>query len=400
MKTPIKFEVLSKTKHNKARIGRLVTSHGVVHTPAFAPCATRGSVRSLTPKDLEEIGVQIVLGNTYHLHLRPGEEIIREFGGLGKFMVWKGATMTDSGGFQVFSLGVALEHGVAKLLKENDDFTKKPRLNKITEEGVIFQSHLDGSSHTLTPELSILIQEKLGADLIVGFDDLESPRYSKTETRESLARTNRWLLRSREARQRQDQLLYGVTHGGQFGDLRIESAKFVDENFEAIALGGAHMSKENMYEVVKWTSENTDCLKPKHMLGIGEVDDIFNIVSLGIDTFDCVIPTRMGRMGIVFVSPPEGNPLNRFRFDITKGKFAEDKNPIDKNCRCYVCLNFTKGYIHHLFRVRELLAYRLASYHNLYFLTFLMREIRETIASDSFLQLMDKWGIYKPYVGN
>lgn len=388
------FKILKKDAKTKARVGELRTPHGTIDTPAFIPCGTKASVKSLTPQDLNEIGVQVVLGNTYHLHLRPGEKIVKEFGGLGKFMGWNGPTLTDSGGFQVFSLGVALEQGVAKLLQENDeDLKQKPRLNKITEEGVTFQSHLDGSSHILTPESSISIQETIGADLIVGFDDLESPKYSYAETKKSLERTNRWLLRSKKSHRKSDQLLYGVTHGGRFKDLRIESAKFADKNFDAIALGGAHSSKENMYEVVKWTVGNTDDLKPKHMLGIGEVDDIFNIVSLGVDTFDCVIPTRMGRMGFVFVSPPEGNLLNRFRIDISKEIFAKDKNPLDKNCQCLVCRSFTRGYVHHLFRARELLAYRLASYHNVYFLTDLMKKIREAIIDNSLLQLRNKWSI-------
>lgn len=392
-KSKFSFKIIAKDKLSEARVGNLVTPHGTIKTPAFVPCGTQASVKSLTPKDLKEIGVQIVLGNTYHLHLRPGEKIIKGFGGLGEFMGWSGPTLTDSGGFQVFSLGVALSQGVAKLLKENDEFKQKPRLNKITEEGVAFQSHLDGSRQVLTPESSVKIQEDLGSDLIVGFDDLESPKYSKSETKESLERTNRWLLRSKKAHKRTDQMLYGVTHGGKFEDLRIESARIVDKNFDAIALGGAHQSKENMYEVVKWTVENTDYLKPKHMLGIGEADDIFNIVSLGIDTFDCVIPTRMGRMGFVFVAPTLGNVLNRFRIDITKEKFAKDQKPLSNNCSCYVCRNFTRGYLNHLFRAKELLAYRLASYHNLYFLTDLMKKIRESIINNSFLQLRNEWSI-------
>ncbi len=389
--TSFGFKILKRNKKSRARVGQITTPHGIIQTPQLVVVGTQGTVKSLTPKDLEEIGVGIVMGNTYHLHLRPGEDIVEKFGGLGKFMGWGGPTMTDSGGFQVFSLGVALEHGVGKFLKENDETLAKPRLNKITEEGVTFQSHLDGSKHKLTPESSISIQEKLGADLIVGFDDLESPKHSYEETKKSLALTNRWLLRSLQAHKRKDQLFYGVTHGGKFKDLRIESAKFVDKNFPAIALGGAHQSKKNMYDVIDWTVQNSDPLKPKHMLGVGEIDDIFNIIERGIDTFDCVIPTRLGRTGFVFVQPPEGNVLNRFRIDIQKSKWANSKLPLDKNCSCSVCQNFTRGYLNHLFRARELLAYRLATYHNLYFMVSLIKKIRSSILEGNFMKIKKNW---------
>src|SRR3989344_275829 len=239
-------------------------------------------------------------------------------------MNWNGPTMTDSGGFQVFSLGVGLEKPGVKFLKAvynnviTDEAEKtKIRLNKITEEWVEFQSHIDGSKHKLTPESSIEIQEKLGADLIIAFDDLESPSYSLLQTKKSLGLTNRWEMRSLRSHKKRDQLLYGVTHGGKFESLRIESAKFVDSHFDAVALGGAHSSKKNLYEVIEWTVANVSSEKPRHQLGVGEVDDVFEIIERGIDTFDCVIPTRLGRMGHVFVYPPEGNKRNRFRFDIT-----------------------------------------------------------------------------------
>lgn len=387
-----KFRILARDKKTKARVGELLTPHGVVHTPQLVFVGTQGSVKSLSPRDLHEAGVEIVLANTYHLHLRPGEDIIQSLGGLAKFMGWEGPTMTDSGGFQVFSLGIALEHGVSKLLREEEGEPKpKPRLNKVTEEGVIFQSHIDGSYHTLTPELSIEIQEKLGADLIVSFDDHESPLFSYEETKKSLELTNRWLLRSARSAKRKDQLLYGVTHGGEFEDLRIESARFVDKNFAAIAIGGVYKDKENMYKIARLTVENSQDSKPKHMLGVGEVEDIFNIVAEGIDTFDCVIPTRLGRMGFVFMTPPFGNKKNRFRIDITKERFAAEKAPIDKNCQCYTCENFSCAYINHLFRSRELLAYRLATLHNIYFFVRLMTEIRKSIQDGYFENLRKTW---------
>ncbi len=415
------FKIITRDKSSKARAGIIKTPHGNIETPSFIPVGTQATVKSLSPRDLKEMGVQIVLANTYHLHLRPGGDLIKNFGGLAKFMGWEDGphfakasrgkpTMTDSGGFQVFSLGVGLEKPGTKFLKEIDGRESKmenrtlkmedrrlmsdeprPRLNKITEEGVTFQSHIDGSTHKLTPESSIEIQEKLGADLIVAFDDLESPKYSYDQTKKSLELTNRWELRSLKAHKRNDQLLYGVTHGGEFKDLRIESAKFVDENFDAIGLGGAHLSKKNLYEVVDWTTDIVSEGKPRHLLGVGEVDDIFEIIERGIDTFDCVIPTRLGRTGFFFISPPHGNSKNRFRTDIDKPIFRSDAKPLDKNCNCHTCQNFSRAYIHHLFRSRELLAYNLLSYHNVYFIVNLTKQIRESIIKGNFQSLKKKW---------
>jgi queuine tRNA-ribosyltransferase/7-cyano-7-deazaguanine tRNA-ribosyltransferase len=340
------------------------------------------------------LGAQIILANTYHLHLRPGEDIIKKFGGLAKFMSWNGPTFTDSGGFQVFSLGVGKEGGGVKFLREEskqEPEEAKPRLNKITEEGVTFQSHIDGSKQYLSPETSIEIQEKIGADLIVGFDDLESPKHTYEETKKSLELTERWLLRSKKAHKNKQQLLYGVTHGGIYQDLRVRSAKFNDEHFAAIALGGAHKNKANMHEIVEWTIANISEEKPRHMLGIGEVDDLFELIERGIDTFDCVIPTRIGRTGFFFIAPPLGSIKNRFRTDIDKPQFAKDQKPLDPNCSCYACQNFTRGYIHHLFRCRELLAYNLLSLHNVHFLVNLTKQIRQVILNDKFQNLKKAW---------
>lgn len=384
------FEIIKKDKKTKARAGIIKTPHGEIETPMFVPVGTQASVKTLSPRELKEMGVQIVLANTYHLHLRPGEDLIKKFGGLTKFMSWNGPTMTDSGGFQVFSLGIALEHGVGKLLREKEGEVK-PRLNKITKEGVYFQSHIDGSKQFLSPETSIEIQEKLGADLIVAFDDLESPKHSYDETKKSLELTKEWLTRSKKAHKRKDQLLYGVTHGGVYQDLRERSAKFVDDNFEAIALGGAHKNKQNMQEIVEWTISKISEEKPRHMLGIGEVDDLFELIERGIDTFDCVTPTRLGRTGFFFISPLLGNSKNRFRTDIDKPQFVNDQKPLDPNCNCYTCQNFTRGYIHHLFRSRELLSYTLLSLHNVYFLVNLTKQIRTAILDDNFQILKKAW---------
>jgi tRNA-guanine transglycosylase len=397
------FEIVKKDKKSKARVGIIKTPHGEIETPMFVPVGTQGTVKAVDPKQLHELGAQVVLANTYHLHLRPGEDVIKKFGGLAKFMSWNGPTMTDSGGFQVFSLGVGKEGGGVKFLREENSKFKiqnsrlteneepSPRLNKITEEGVTFQSHIDGSKQYLSPETSIEIQEKIGADLIVSFDDLESPNYDYDETKKSLEMTSRWELRSKKAHKRKDQLLYGVTHGGQFKDLREESAKFVDENFDAIALGGAHLSKQNLYDVVDWTTDIVTPEKPRHLLGIGEVDDLFEGIERGIDTFDCVIPTRIGRTGFFFISPPLGSFKNRFRTDIDKPNFAGDKKPLDENCKCYTCQNFSRGYIHHLYRCRELLSYTLLSLHNVHFLVNLTKQIHQSILDDKFQNLKKSW---------
>lgn len=384
------FKIIQKNKKSKARAGIINTSHGNIETPSFVPVGTQGTIKAVSPRDLREMGVQIVLANTYHLHLRPREDLVKKFGGLSKFMSWNGPTMTDSGGFQVFSLGIGLEHGVGKLLRDEEG-EKRPRLNKITKEGVTFQSHIDGSKQFLSPETSIGIQEKLGADLVVAFDDLESPKYSHEESEKSLELTEDWLLRSIKAHKRKDQLLYGVTHGGIFKDLRIKSAKFNDENFDAIALGGAHKNKQNMYEIIDWTTDNISSQKPTHMLGIGEVDDIFEIIQRGIDTFDCVIPTRLGRTGFFFISPPFGNSKNRFRTDIDKPIYRQDSKPLGTNCNCFACKNFSRAYISHLFKSRELLAYSLLSIHNLYFLINLTKQIRQSILDDNFQSFKKKW---------
>jgi queuine tRNA-ribosyltransferase/7-cyano-7-deazaguanine tRNA-ribosyltransferase len=386
-----KFKIISRDKG--ARAGEIETPHGTILTPTIFPVGTKGTVKSLTGEQIKEIGPQGVLANTYHLHLQPGEDVVAKLGGLSKMMDWNGPTMTDSGGFQVFSLGIGLEKPGVKFLKDQteDIEGRKPRLNKITEEGVTFQSHIDGSKQFISPESSIAIQEKLGADLIVSFDDLESPTYNLEEAKKSFELTKKWEIRSLKAQKRKDQLMYGVTHGGRFKELRVESAKFVDEHFDAIALGGAHASKENLYEVIDWTTANVSENKPRHLLGIGEVDDIFEGVERGIDTFDCVIPTRLGRMGHVFISPPTGNAKNRFRYDITKSKFEKDSKPIDPSCKCYVCQNYTRAYINHLFRSKELLAYNLATYHNVYFLLNLTRQIRESIISGRFDSLKMNW---------
>ncbi len=389
-----KFQIISKDSKSKARVGKLVTPHGVIDTPAFVPVGTKATVKGLTPQDLKECGVQILFGNTYHLHLRPGEDIVAKFGGLAKFMSWDGPTITDSGGFQVFSLGQK------KIKLFADEEETEVNIVNITDNGVKFRSHIDGSSHMFTPEKSMEIQQKLGADLILVFDECAPHTSTNAYTKEAMHRTHNWALRSlkyyNDTYHYSDkkQALYGIIQGGLFKDLRIKSAKFISNlPFDGIAIGGVAVgeSKKEMRDVLSWVHPFLPDNKPRHLLGIGEIDDIFEAVSWGMDTFDCVIPTRFGRYGIAFVSPPEGSAENKFRLQITKAIYATDKSPLDKHCLCSTCQNFTRAYIHHLFRAEELLAYRLLSYHNVFFITHVVKQIREAILDGTFGDLKNVW---------
>lgn len=406
-------------KLGKARVGQLITAHGVVETPYFNPVGTLATVKAIAPRDLTEIGIQMVLANTYHLMLRPGEKVIKKLGGLHRFMNWNKPIMTDSGGFQVFSLGVALEHGVGKMHREEDTGVEqaKPRLNKVTEEGVLFQSHLDGSKHLLTPESSIQIQFDLGADLIVAFDDHESSKYSKEEMIKSLELTERWGLRSLEEYKRQlsaislktkkslkaedsrpKTLLYGVVHGAWHKDLRVRSAQFTDKYFDGIAIGGIYETKKMLYQMVEWVVSAVSEDKPRHLLGIGEVRDLFEGVEQGIDLFDCVAPTRRARNGSLYISPASGiytqradYQKNNFTTAIRNSRFIEDPQPVDPTCFCYTCKNFSRAYLRHLFMSGEILFHYLATYHNLYFINNLVTQIRESIKQERFYELKKKW---------
>lgn len=392
------FEILHQS--GKTRVGKLITRHGVVETPNFLPVATLAAIKGVAPADLEAIGVQVLMTNTYHLSLQPGVETVQKLGGLHQFMGWPKPLMTDSGGFQVFSLGVALEHGVGKLLHE-ENITPRPRLNKITEEGVTFQSHLDGSKHILTPESSIKIQARLGADLMVAFDDLESPKYSYEETLKSLEQTERWELRSLQcytSEIAQKSLLYGVTHGGIFKDLRVRSAKFTDEFFPGIALGGAHKDRATMYQVIEWTIDNVSPQKPRHLLGVGEVEDLLEAVERGVDLFDCVSPSRRARNGSLYVSSaakvystPDEYRKHNFTINIKASRFTNDPQPIDPSCPCPTCQNFSRAYLNHLYKSGEILYHQLATVHNLAFIINLMKEMRVAIKTGNFKKLQKKW---------
>lgn len=399
----INFKTIHKDTKSRARVGELHTPHGVVETPAFVPVGTQATVKSLTPDDLKTIGVQILFGNTYHLHLRPGEETIEEFGGLGKFMNWSGVTMTDSGGFQVFSLARASSFSQKResdpRIRKNDVSVDDGEANlvKITEDGVIFRSHLDGSKHTFTPEQSIAIQKRIGADIILAFDQCTTYPITHANAKADMERTHRWAIRSLEAFQKPgkfEQALYGIVQGSIFEDLRKESAQFIaSQNFDGIAIGGVSVgeTKDEMKEAVDRTVPYLPDDKVRHLLGIGDVDDIFEIVERGIDTFDCVTPSRLGRVGHIFVHPPQGSAQNRFRYDVTKSQFAHSIDPLSFGCECYVCQTFTRGYIHHLFRAKELLAYRLATYHNIHFIINLTKQIRKALLDGRFAEMKQKW---------
>lgn len=414
------FKILQKDTQSNARLGELKTPHGTIKTPAFVPVGTLASVKGIAPDALKAIGSQIVLANTYHLHLRPGENVIEKMGGLGKFMSWDGPTMTDSGGYQVFSLGVARRKVVLKdgNGKRINKFSKSVFINPadmapllpavtktteekqkqqmksalVTEDGVWFYSHLNGNKEWFDSEKSIKIQEKLGADLIVAFDDHESPLWDHETTKLSLERTSRWAIDSIKAHKRKDQLMYGIVHGGRFDDLRRFSAEFTNKYFDAVSIGGSYTSKEVLFQMVSACVPYFDEEKPRHLLGIGEIEDVFESVSRGIDFFDCVAPTRRARHGSLFISPTNGgNKKNGFVFHITNKKYQLDPNPIDPGCPCHTCQNFTRAYLHHLFAANELLAFQLTTYHNLYFVMSLMKQIRETIGEGSFHLLKTKW---------
>ncbi|MBT4805108.1 tRNA guanosine(34) transglycosylase Tgt [Candidatus Woesearchaeota archaeon] len=372
------FSFTINKKLGQARTGIIKTAHGEIKTPAFIPVATKATVKSLTPTQLNEIGFDAILSNTYHLYLQPGAETIEKLGGLQKISAWHKPMFTDSGGFQVFSL--------------NDG------LCKVDEDKVTFKSHIDSSKHEFTPEKSMQIQRKLGADLIFAFDQCLDINADYETTKESLARTHAWEKRSltefKKLNQDQKQALYGIVQGGRFKELREESAKFISSlDFDALSIGSIFGDpKEESFELVKHAMQFLPEEKTKHLLGIGAVEDIFNYVSLGLDTFDCVLPTRLARQGIVFFRPESGgNEANKFRYQTTKSKFKEDLQPIDNNCHCYVCKNFSRGYIHHLYKAKEILFNTLTTYHNLYFFKRMMDEIRDSIEDGSFEELKNKW---------
>ncbi len=386
-----KFQVTALD--GKARNGKLITPRGEVLTPVYLPVGTQATVKAVTPEQVKAIGAEMILSNTYHLYLRPGADTVFELGGLHKFMNWDRPILTDSGGFQVFSLGFGVEHQVGKIFRageedlvlgdfESKDVVVRTKLCKVEEEGPTFQSHIDGSVHFFSPEVSVDVQVKLGSDFIVALDECTSPLHDYDYTKNSMERSHRWEKRSLEAAPEHN--MFGVIQGGPFEDLRIESTKFVSKNdFFGVGIGGALVSRQKMVEILDWIYPHLDSSKPRHLLGIGTVPDIFLAVERGVDMFDCVAPTRIARNGRLLV--------RRGHIDITKAEFRADPSPIEFDCDCYTCQNYSRAYVHQLFKAHELLAYTLSTIHNLRFMSRLMSLIRESINEGRFLKLKAEW---------
>lgn len=382
------FGILKKSAKSRSRLGVLKTSHGVVETPAFVTVATQGVVKTLTSQEAAEAKCQILIANTYHLHLQPGEKIVKTTGGLHKFMNWSRPLMTDSGGFQVFSLGFGKDHGVGKILKSKNavqiESWQQPKLVKITKDGVFFRSPYDGRKLFIGPRESMKIQQALGADIIFSFDECTSPLANYAYTKKSLQTTHRWAeicLKNKSARGRTDQALFGIIQGGKFRDLRIESARFVASRpFDGFGIGGEFGDdKKIMIGMLKIVTKELPESKPRHLLGIGHLEDIPKIIKEGVDLFDCIVPTHYARRGMAFIS--EG------KLDLNKSMFlrsAAGRRPIDPKCDCYVCQTYTRTYICHLLKAKEITPLRLLTFHNLYFFNSLVERIREEIKNGSF----------------
>jgi queuine tRNA-ribosyltransferase len=383
----IAYQVEQTLAGSAARLGRIETGHGVVETPAFFPVGTQATVKTLTPDDLIGIGAQGILANTYHLFLRPGADLVEKLGGLHRFMGWPRTIMTDSGGYQAFSLGFALEHGVGKIAKMFPGATQAPnspvkkRLARIDENGVTFASHLDGSPRLLTPESSIRIQQQLGADLVLAFDECTSPLATEEYTRQAMERTHRWALRCLDAWNSSTQGIYGIVQGGAYHDLREQSARVIGGlPFDGIAIGGSlGRSKADMHQILEWVVPILPADRPRHLLGIGEPEDLFTCVERGIDTFDCVAPTRLARHGSLYTAAG--------RLNIARATYRDDLAPIEVGCTCYACQHVSRAYLRHLFVAEEILGYRLATLHNLHFILDLMARIRRSIADGTFIEL-------------
>ncbi|MBE0479596.1 MAG: tRNA guanosine(34) transglycosylase Tgt [Dehalococcoidia bacterium] len=352
------FHLQAVCPETGARAGKLVTPHGTVETPVFMPVGSQGTVKTLTPPDLESLGVQIILANTYHLYLRPGIDTVKELGGLHRFMAWNGPILTDSGGFQIFSLG---------------------HLRRINDEGALFRSHIDGSEQFLTPELAIRAQEDLGADVIMVLD--ECPPYGGTRDaiRRATERTHLWAEKSRKFHKREDQALFGIVQGGTFADLRRQSVEYLRSlDFPGYAVGGLSLGepKEITYSVLADTITMLPADKPRYLMGVGSPEDLVECVARGADMFDSALPTRLARNGALFGE-------NR-RINIFNSRFEREAGPLDRGCDCYTCRTFPAAYLHHLFKARELLAYRLATIHNIRYIVRLMAKTRKAIQDGAY----------------
>ena len=394
------FTVEAELPGGRGRCGVIHTPHGDIRTPAFIAVGTKATVKAVLPETMRQLGAQAVLANAYHLYLQPGPDIVAEAGGLGAFMNWPGPTFTDSGGFQIMSLGA----GFRKVLMEDPDRVQadnliakgKQRLAKVDDDGVTFTSHLDGSAHRFTPEVSIGIQHQLGADIIFAFDELTTLVNTRSYQEESLARTQAWAQRclvehrrlaAAAAGTKPAQALFGVVQGANYEDLRRQACRglesIVDDDgvgFDGYGIGGA-LEKQNLATIIGWCTEELPDTKPRHLLGISEPDDLFAAIAAGADTFDCVSPSRVARNAAVY--SPNG------RYNITGARYKRDFTPIDPDCDCYTCAHYTRAYVHHLFKAKEILASTLCTIHNERFIIRLVDRIRDAIAAGEFEALRD-----------
>jgi len=374
------FQVTHQDKDSLARTGIIQTAHGEIQTPVFMPVGTQATVKSLDSNDISDLDTQIILANTYHLHLRPGEDIVAKLGGLHEFMNWHKPILTDSGGFQVFSLG--------------DKTDQQGKLVKITANGVTFRSHLDGSKHQFTPESAIEIQHKLGADIIMAFDECTADDAKENYVKEAMERTHHWAQRCLDYHnsKKTKQHLFGIIQGANYENLRKESAEYISSlDFAGIAIGGASVgfNMPATKQILDWVNPIIPQDKPHYTMGVGfSPTDLFDVVAKGVDMFDCVSPTRMARNGSLFVHKKIDS---KYRINILNARYKEDKKPIDPNCTCTTCQNYSRGYLQHLFKAEELLAYRLSTIHNLHFFSDLMKQIREAIQEDRFDKLKKEW---------
>jgi queuine tRNA-ribosyltransferase len=359
MSNPFEFELIKTCRQSGARLGVLHTPHGDIETPVYMPVGTAATVKAVLPRDLSEIGAQIILSNTYHLHLRPGEDLVKEAGGLHRFMHWDKPILTDSGGFQVFSLA---------------------GIRKIKEEGVTFQSHIDGSRRFISPEVSMQIQQDLGSDIAMAFDVCSPYPCAYDTAKENMDRTHRWAKRCQTAHTRQDQALFGIVQGAFYKDLRVESAKaLADMDFIGYGIGGLSVGepKPVMYEMLEEMMPHMPVHKPRYLMGVGSPDCLIEGVLRGVDMFDCVLATRVARNGTILTG--------RGRLVVRNADCARDFSPLEDGCDCYACKNFSRAYIRHLFKAQEILGAQLASIHNLRFLTRLMEQVRIAIKEDRLL---------------
>lgn len=380
----MRFSIEKKLEGTLARAGTIETRNGLIQTPAFVTVGTKATVKALTAEQVRSLGAQVVLANTYHLYLQPGTDIVEKAGGFGKFMDWHGPTMTDSGGFQAFSLGAAFGTAVSKVASADapveDISPTAGQLANVTDEGVTFKSHIDGSMHLFTPESSMEAQWKIGADMIFAFDECTSPTAPYEYQKKSLARTYEWAKRSIDAHEAFDtekqQALFGVVQGGRHQDLREEAARTIGSlPFDGFGIGGS-FTKDDIATAVGWVNALLPEDKPRHLLGIGEPRDLFDAVEAGCDLFDCIAPTRMGRHGTLHTK--DG------RLNIRNAAFMTDFEPVEKDCSCYTCTHHSRAYIAHLFRADEMTAATLASIHNLHFVLRLVEKIRESLLNETF----------------